>query len=93
MKKMAKGNDAEQRSERGDRPARTTPSAAKLKQILGDSPACRNLTPYEIELLRKAAKETAEIVSEVLAKEKEAARDQDETRATMEADEQREDSR
>ena len=75
---MAKDNDAEQRSGSPDRPARTSPSAAKLKQILGDSPAPRMLTPYEIDLLRKAARETAEIVGEVLAEEK-AARDQDET--------------
>ena len=89
---MAKDNDAVQRSGRRDKPARTTPSAAKLKQILGDSPAPRNLTPYEIDLLRKAARETAEVVDEVLAEEK-AARDQDETQATTEADEQQEESR
>ena len=89
---MARDNDAEQPSGRRDKPARTTPSAAKLKQIFGDSPAPRNLTPYEIDLLRKAARETAEVVDEVLAEEK-AARDQDETQATMEADEQQKESR
>ena len=77
-KKMTKDNDAVQHSDGRAEPARTTPSAAKLKQILGDSPTPRNLTPYEIELLRKAARETAEVVSEVLAKEK-VAGEQDET--------------
>ena len=76
MKKMAKIDNAEQRSGRRDKPARTTPSAAKLKQILGDSPTPRHLTPYEVDLLRKAARETAEVVGEVLAGKK-AAGDQD----------------
>ena len=89
---MAKDNDAVQRSGRRDKAARTTPSAAKLKQILGDSPAPRNLTPYEIDLLRKAARETAEVVGEVLAGKK-VSGGQDETRATMEGEERREDSR
>ena len=47
--------------------ARVSPSAARLKQILGTSPGYRNLTPYEIELLRKSKREMAEIVREVLA--------------------------
>ena len=89
---MTGDSHAAQRSGRRDKPARTTPSAAKLKQILGDSPAPRNLTPYGIDLLRKTAKETAEVVREVLAKEK-VARDQDETQATMEGEEPREESR
>ncbi len=89
---MARDNDVEQPSGSKDKPARTTPSAAKLRQIVGASPAPRNLTPYEVDLLRKAARETAEVVDEVLAEEK-AARDQDETQATTEADEQQEESR
>ena len=67
-----------QHSDGRDKAARTTPSAAKLKQIFGDSPTPRNLTPYEVDLLRKAARETEEVVGEVLAKEKEVG-EQDET--------------
>ena len=44
-----------------------TPSDAKLKRIMGASPAYRMLTPYEIELLRKSAQETAQVVREILA--------------------------
>ena len=51
---------------------RSSPSADKLKQILGDSPTPRMLTPYEFELLQKAAHETAEIVREVLAEKEDA---------------------
>ena len=75
---MARDNDAVQRSGRRDKHTWISPSAAKLKQIFGDSPTPRNLTPYEIDLLRKAAKETAEVVSEVPAKER-VAGEQDET--------------
>ncbi len=88
---MAEHNEVQQPSERGDRPARTTPSAAKLNQIVGVSSAPRNLTPYEIDLLRKSKKEMAQVLREVSARKK-AARDQDETQATMEADEQRKES-
>ena len=66
MKKMTKDNDAVQRSGRRDKPARTTPSAAKLKQIFGDSPTLRNLTPYEIDLLRKSKQEMAQGLREGL---------------------------
>ncbi len=89
---MARDNDAVQRSGRRNKHTWISPSAAKLKQILGDSPAPRNLTPYEIELLRKSKKEMAQVLREVLA-EKKVARYQDETRATMEGEERREDSR
>ena len=67
---MAKDNDAEQRSRSRGKPARTTPSAAKLRQVLGDSPAPRNLTPYEIDLLRKSKKEIDQIVGEFLAEKR-----------------------
>ena len=77
MKKMAKVNDVEQPTGSPDKPARTTLSAAKLKQILGDSPGFRNLTPYEIELLRKSKKEMAQVLREFSAGKK-AAGDQDE---------------
>ncbi|MDE2740342.1 MAG: hypothetical protein OXI58_02030 [Gemmatimonadota bacterium] len=65
---MAKVNDTEKPSESEN--TRTVPSAVKLKRLIGTSPACRMLTPYEIELLRKCAEETAEVVREVLAKKK-----------------------
>lgn len=68
MKKMAEINDAEQRSGSRGKQTGISPSAAKLKRILGDSPACRMLTPYEIELLRKAVQETEEVSSKVYAK-------------------------
>ena len=42
-----KPENAEQRSGRRDKQTGISPSAAKLKQILGDSPAPLNLTPYE----------------------------------------------
>ena len=44
-----------------------TPSVDKLNRLIGPSPAPRNLTPYEIELLRKAAEEVAEVTRQVLA--------------------------
>ena len=65
-KKMAKVNDTKQPSESEN--TRSVPSAVKLKQMLGTSPACRMLTPEEIELLRKCVQETAQVVGEVLAK-------------------------
>ena len=46
---------------------RHTPSIAKLQQILGTSPACRMLTPYEIELLRKSKQEIDQVVGQVLS--------------------------
>ena len=67
-KKMAKGNDTEQPSESEN--TRSVPSAVKLKQLIGTSPAPRMLTPYEIELLRKCVEETAEVVREVLARKR-----------------------
>lgn len=44
-----------------------TPSVVKLNRLIGPSPTPRILTPYEIELLRKAAQETAEVASKVYA--------------------------
>ena len=43
-----------------------TPSIDLLQRRLGKSPAPRMLTPYELELLRKAAKEIAQVTREVL---------------------------
>ena len=45
-----------------------TPSVAELNRLIGPSPTPRMLTPYEIELLRKAVQEVAEVTREVLAK-------------------------
>ena len=67
-KKMAKVNDTEQPS--GSENTRTIPSAVKLKRLIGPSPACRMLTPEEIELLRKCAQETAEVMREFLARKR-----------------------
>ena len=66
-KKMAKSNDTEQPS--GSANTRTIPSAVKLKQLIGPSPVCRMLTPYEIELLRKSKREMDQVLGEVLAKQ------------------------
>lgn len=49
-----------------DDKTRLTHSAARLKRLIGTSPAPRMLTPYEIELLRKSKQEIAQVVSEVL---------------------------
>ena len=44
-----------------------TPSIALLNRRLGTSPAPRMLTSYEIDLLRRSAKEVADVAGEVLA--------------------------
>lgn len=41
-----------------------TPSTAKLNQLLASSPGPRNLTPYEVELLRQSAKEIYQALRE-----------------------------
>lgn len=66
--KSSKGTDRTSKGDGDKKPP--TPSAAKLRQILGTSPTPRMLTPYEIELLRSAAQETAQVVREVLARER-----------------------
>lgn len=62
---MAKVNDTRQPSESEN--TRSVSSAVKLKQLIGTSPPCRMLTPYEIELLRKSAQEVSEVVGQILA--------------------------
>ena len=69
---MNSDKDQKQPVKREDKTARVSPSAAKLQEILGDSPGCRNLTPYEIELLRKSKREMDQVVGEILAREKDA---------------------
>ena len=49
----------------GDKNVSLTPSAALLYRKIGPSPAPRMLTPYEIELLRRSAKEAAEVAGAV----------------------------
>ena len=44
-----------------------TPSIALLNRKLGTSPAPRMLTPSEIDLLRRCAREALEVAGEVLA--------------------------
>ena len=44
-----------------------TPSTALLNRRLGTSPAPRMLTPYEIDLLRRSAKEIAESTRRMFA--------------------------
>ena len=51
-----------------------TPSTAELNRIVGYSPAPRMLTPYEIRLLRRSAREIAEVVREILSMTDEAKR-------------------
>ncbi len=63
-----------QTSKSGGRISSATPSIALLNQRLGTSPAPRMLTPYEIDLLRQCAKETAEVAGEYL-KRKQAQRE------------------
>lgn len=70
QKKMAKVNDTGQPSGSKDENTGVTPSVAELQRLIGPSPAPRMLTPYEIELLRKCAQETAEVMRGVLAKKR-----------------------
>ena len=78
MTKMAKINDTEQPSGSRGKQTGISPSAARLKRKLGDAPGWRNLTPQDIELLRKSKKEMAKIAGKVLAG-KTVAGNQDET--------------
>ena len=47
---------------------RSTPSVVELQRLIGPSPGYRNLTPYEIELLRKSKREMRQVLREVLTK-------------------------
>lgn len=66
-KKMDKVNYTEQPPGSRDKHTGRTPSTIKLRKIMGPSPPCRMLTPYEIELLRKSAQEVSEVVGQILA--------------------------
>ena len=67
---MAKVKDAEEPSGSRDRYIGLTPSTAKLKRMIGTSPACRMLTPYEIELLRKSKREIDQVVGETFVEKR-----------------------
>ena len=60
-------SDADRISRSGSGSTSATPSIALLKRRLGTSPAPRMLTPYEIDLLRRSAKEVADVAGEILA--------------------------
>ena len=45
-----------------------TPSIALLNRRLGTSPAPRMPTPYEVDLLRRCAREASDVVGEILAR-------------------------
>ena len=64
---MNSANDTNETSQDAGGSRSLTPSIAKLQRIMGSSPTCRMLTPYEIELLRQCAKEVAQVTREVLA--------------------------
>ena len=64
---MNSGKDTDQTSRSGGKRTSATPSIALLNRRLGTSPAPRMLTRYEVDLLRQAAKEVAEVTKEVLA--------------------------
>ncbi len=49
-----------------EKSVRITPSTAKLRRMIGPSPAPRMLTPYEIKLLRQSVKEVAEVARAIL---------------------------
>ena len=64
---MNSGKSTEQTSRSGGGSISVTPSTALLNRRLGTSPAPRMLTRYEIGLLRKSAKEVAEVAGQLLA--------------------------
>lgn len=65
--RVKSNNDTESTLEECGGKRSLTPSVAELQRLIGTSPACRMLTPYEIELLRKSKKEMAQVLREVLA--------------------------
>ena len=54
-------------AERGGGSTSATPSIALLNRKLGTSPASRMLTPSEIDLLKRCAREALEVAAEVVA--------------------------
>ena len=61
---MSSEKNTAQTSRGGGAPTSVTPSTALLNRKLGTSPAPRMLTRSEIDLLRRSAKEIAEMARE-----------------------------
>lgn len=57
-------------SENDEKRIGITPSTALLNRLIGISPAPRMLTPYETDLLRRSAKEMAQVARKVFAMQK-----------------------
>ena len=64
---MSSNRNTDRTSRSGGGSISATPSIALLNRRLGTSPAPRMLTPYEIDLLRRSAKEASEVAGEILA--------------------------
>ena len=64
---MSSNKNTDRTSRSGGGNISATPSIALLNRRLGTSPAPRMLTPYEIDLLRRSAKEVAEVAGKILA--------------------------
>ena len=69
---MTSDKETKRPPEKDGETARISPSAAKLMQILGTSPGYRNLTPYEIELLRESKQEMDQMSGEARARQRDA---------------------
>ena len=65
---MSSDGSMDRTSRSGGGSISATPSIALLNRRLGTSPAPRMLTPYEIDLLRRSAKEVAEVAGEILTR-------------------------
>ena len=66
---MSSKKSTDRNSRIGGLSSLATPTIALLNRRLGVSPAPRMLTPYEIDLLRRCAKETADVTHEVLERD------------------------
>ena len=64
---MNSRNDTGRTSRNGGGNISLTPSTALLNRRLGTSHAPRELTPYEVDLLRRSKAEMARVAHEVLA--------------------------
>lgn len=64
---MNSGKSTDRSSKSGGGTVSATPSVALLNRKLGTLPAPRMLTPCEVALLRRSAKEASEVAHEVFA--------------------------
>ena len=64
---MNTDNETDETQKNIDKNSSRTPSIAKLKRMIGPSPAPRMLTPSKIVLLRQSKKEMAQVAHEILA--------------------------